>query len=118
MQILLNRNFCAKIIMMAEPTLLRIQDASDVCALRGITYELTNCNKGRTMNVDAESSASSIGSGTSGNSDSYHRETSEQMAKRVRIQEEEDRLFFRQPPENSRCHSCSSNRSRDRKGDS
>jgi hypothetical protein len=45
------------------------------------------------MNLDAESSGSSIGSGNSGNMESYHRESDEQVAKRLRLEEEADQLI-------------------------
>jgi hypothetical protein len=44
------------------------------------------------MNLDAESSGSSIGSGNSGSMERYHRESDEQVAKRLRLQEEADQL--------------------------
>jgi hypothetical protein len=46
------------------------------------------------MNVDGESSGSSIGSGNSGNRETYHRESDEQKAKRLRLQKEEDQLII------------------------
>ena len=86
LQDLLNRNFARNTYDSRASSISN----QVLCVSRSILSHHNQLQQRRTMNLDAESSGSLIGSGNSGNMEMYVSESDDQVAKRLRLQEEED----------------------------